>query len=113
MNICAVIKKILLADETVAKVEICFNNYRLFCKKIDDWNINDDGKMITVHQMPDTCGKWKGLQLYQPGRAGEVTERAVVIGHNGEMPWYILTRKQYLTGYKNYLDKNETTTGKQ
>jgi hypothetical protein len=31
----------------------------------------------------------------------------VVIGHNGQMPWHVLTQKQYLTGYKNWLLKNK------
>jgi hypothetical protein len=101
--------KISLGDEASSSLTIYINNYGIFSDKIDDWNINNDGKMIAVYEMPESIGKWKGLTLYEPkktGGPGLPTDRAVVIGHNGQMPWHILTQKQYLTGYKNFLEKN-------
>jgi hypothetical protein len=102
--------KILLGDETGTVTKIYFNDYGLFCKKIDEWDINGDGRMISIYQLPDSIGTWKGLTMYepkQPGGAGIQTDRAVVLGHNKQMPWHTLTQKQYLTGYKNLLLKNK------
>ncbi len=107
---CANADQILLGEESSSSLVIYFNSYGLFCEKINDWNINADGKMISIYQMPDSIGKWKGLTLYEPKRAGGPglpTDRAVVLGHNRQMPWHILTQKQYLTGYKNSLEKNK------
>jgi hypothetical protein len=102
--------KILLGEEASTSIGIYFNNYGSFCKKIDEWDINGDGKMVSIYQMPDTIGKWKGLTLYEPkqtGGPGLPSDRAVVLGHNGQMPWHSLTQKQYLTGYKNWLLKKK------
>ncbi len=99
------LKKILLAVETAAKVDICFNDSHWFENKIDTWNIDGDGKMIPVYQMPDTLGKWKGSRVYELKQSAGTTERIVVLGHNREMPWHVLTQKQYLTGYKNHLER--------
>ncbi len=104
------VNKILLGDEASASLEVYFNSYGLFCEKINEWDINADGKMISIYQLPDTIGKWKGLTLYEPKRTGGpglAMDRAVVLGHNGQMPWHTLTQKQYLTGYKNWLLKNK------
>jgi hypothetical protein len=100
--------KISLGDENSSSLTIFINSYGLFSDKIEDWNINDDGKMISIYEMPEAIGKWKGLTLYEPkktGGPGLPTDRAVVLGHNGQMPWHLLTQKQYLTGYKNHLEK--------
>ncbi|MFL5773214.1 MAG: hypothetical protein ACJ75F_08655, partial [Flavisolibacter sp.] len=40
---------------------------------------------------------WKGKTIYETGK----NSRAVVIGHNGKLPWYSLTQKEYLTGLRN------------
>ncbi len=107
---CANANQILLGEESSSSLVIYFNSYGLFCEKINDWNINGDGKMISIYQMPDSIGKWKGMTLYEPkqtGEAGLPTDRAVVLGHNGQMPWHILTQKQYLAGYKNWLLKTK------
>jgi hypothetical protein len=104
------VNKIFLGDETNNVTKIYFNTYGLFCEKINEWDINADGKMISIYQLPDTIGKWKGLTLYEPKRTGGPglpMDRAVVLGHNGQMPWHVLTQKQYLTGYKNWLLKNK------
>jgi hypothetical protein len=102
--------KILLAEEASSILKIYFNSYGLFCEKTDEWDINNDGKMISIYQLPDSIGKWKGLTLYEPKRTGGPglpTDRVVVLGHNGQMPWRVLTQKQYLTGYANWLLKNK------
>jgi hypothetical protein len=103
------VNKIELGNETGTVTKIYFNNYGLFCKKIDEWDINGNGKMVSIYQLPDSIGKWKGLTMYEPkqtGGPGLPTDRAVVLGHNKQMPWHTLTQKQYLTGYKNWLLKN-------
>ncbi len=102
--------KILLGEEASSIVHIDFNSYGIFCEKVFQWDINGNGKLISIYQLPDSIGKWKGLTLYEPKRteeAGLPTDRAVVIGHSGQMPWHILTQKQYLTGYKNWLLKSK------
>jgi hypothetical protein len=99
------LNKIMLAEETTSKVEICFNDHGLLGDKMADWDINGNGKMVSVYQLPEMLGKWKGQNVYQPKLSSKITDRAVVLGHNGKMPWFILTKKQYLTGYKNYLAK--------
>ncbi|MBC7934813.1 MAG: hypothetical protein H7Y86_05560 [Rhizobacter sp.] len=102
--------KILLGEEASSSLKIYFNSYGLFGEKLNQWDINNDGKMVSIYQLPDSIGKWKGLTLYEPkqtGGPGLPTDRAVVLGHNRQMPWHILTQKQYLTGYANELLKNK------
>lgn len=102
--------KILLGEEASSSLKIYCNSYGFFCEKTEEWNINNDGKMISIYQLPDSIGKWKGLTLYEPKRTGGPglpTDRVVVLGHNGQMPWHVLTQKQYLTGYANWLLKNK------
>jgi hypothetical protein len=95
-------KQILLGDETGNWVYVYVNHLAWFCyKEVDDWNINDDGKMIRVYTLPNKVGKWKGMTLYAP-HTNEF-DRAVVIAHDGKLPWHSLTQKQYLTGLKNKL----------
>ncbi|MFM9910744.1 MAG: hypothetical protein ACKVOW_15445, partial [Chitinophagaceae bacterium] len=104
------LNKISLGEEASSIVDIYFNSYGIFCEKIFQWDINGNGKPISIYQLPDSIGKWKGFTLYEPKRTGEAglpTDRAVVLGHNGQMPWHILTQKQYLTGYKNWLQKSK------
>jgi len=92
-------KQILLGDETGNWVYIFINQLNWFCKKVDDWDINNDGKMITVYSMPPKAGKWKDTWLYAPTTTKN--SHAVIIAHNGKLPWHSLTQKQYLTGLKN------------
>lgn len=97
------LKKIYLNDETFTWFHIFVNHYNWFCKKVDDWDINNDGKMITVYRLPPRAGQWKGVTLYEPD-THKGYSRAVVIGHNGKLPWHTLTQKQYLTGLKNNFE---------
>jgi len=78
-------KKILLGDETGNWIYVYFNHLGWFCnEKLDDWNINDDGKMIRIYTLPPKVGKWKGMTLYAP-HTNEF-DRAVVIAHDGKLP---------------------------
>jgi hypothetical protein len=104
--------KILLGDEASAGCTIHFNSYGdSFAEEIYQWDTHNDGKMIAIYQLPQAIGKWKGLTIYgskiPAATLGAPMDRAVVIGHNGQMPWHVLTQKQYLTGYKNWLLKNK------
>ena len=104
--------KIFLGDEASAVCTIDFNGYGShFTKEVYQWDTHNDGRMISIYQLPEAIGKWKGLTIYEPkigaGTPGLPEDRAVVIGHDGQMPWHVLTQKQYLTGYKNWLLKNK------
>jgi len=92
-------KKILLGDETGNWVYVFINQLNWFCNKVDDWDINNDGKMIRVYRLPPKAGKWKETWLYAPTTTQN--SHAVIIAHNGKLPWHSLTQKQYLTGLKN------------
>jgi hypothetical protein len=97
------LKKIFLNDETFTWFHIFVNHYNWFCTKLDDWDINNDGKMIVVYYLPPKAGQWKGVTLYEPDTHRGYS-RAIVIGHNGKLPWHTLTQKQFLTGLRNDLE---------
>jgi hypothetical protein len=106
------VNKILLGDEASAGCTIDFNSYgNSFVEEIFQWDTENDGKMISIYQLPEAIGKWKGLTVYgskiPAATVGAPMDRAVVIGHNGKKPWHTLTQKEYLTGYKNWLLKNK------
>jgi hypothetical protein len=92
-----------LGDETWYWFQIFVNHYNWFCKKVDEWDINNDGKMIVIYKLPPKAGKWKGVTVYEPETI-RGHSRAVVIAHNGKLPWHTLTKKQYLTGLKNSIE---------
>jgi ElaB/YqjD/DUF883 family membrane-anchored ribosome-binding protein len=92
-------RKIELGSETGTWAYVFINHLNWFCDKVDDWNINDDGKMIAVYGLPPKIGQWKGTTLYAP--ATHDFAHAVIVGHNGKLPWHTLTQKQYLAGLKN------------
>lgn len=96
-------KKIVLGDETRTWFHIFVNQYHWFCKKVDEWDIDNNGKMIVIYKLPPKAGQWKGVTVYEPDTHRGYS-RAIVIGHNGKLPWHTLTRKQYLTGLKNSLE---------
>jgi len=93
------LKQILLGTETGNWIYVFVNHFNWLCDKVGDWDINNDGKMIGIFSLPQKVGKWKEMTLYAP-RTHEL-DRAVVIGHDGKLPWHSLTRKEYLTGLKN------------
>jgi len=96
-------QKPILGDETWSWFQIFVNHYNWFCKKVDEWDINNDGKKIVIYRLPPKVGKWKGVTLYAPETV-KGRSLAIVIGHNGKLPWHTLTKKQYLTGLKNDLE---------
>lgn len=97
------LNKTVLGDETWNWFHIYVNHYNWFCKKVDEWDINNDGKKIVIYRLPPKVGQWKGVTVYGPD-IHSPWSRAVVIGHNGKLPWHTLTKKQYLTGLKNDLE---------
>jgi len=92
-------KKIQAGDETGTWAYVFINQLNWLCTKVDDWNINDEGKLIAIYALPPKAGKWKETTLYAP--VTHDLARAIVIGHDGKLPWHSLTQKQYLTGLKN------------
>jgi hypothetical protein len=103
-------KKILLGDETGTWIYVYINELGWFCDKVDDWDINNDGKMIRVYSLPPTVGKWKETALYAP--FSHDSAHAVIVGHDGKLPWHTLTQKQYLTGLKNkWRDESQKKSG--
>lgn len=100
------LKKILLDGETGTWAYVFVNQYNWFCQKIDDWDIKGDGKKITVYALPPKAGEWKGRTLYAPPTHAPNT-RAVVLGHDGKLPWRSLTQKEYLKGLKGYWEEEK------
>ncbi len=96
-------KKPVLGDETRTWFHVFVNQYSWFCQKVDEWDINNDGKMIYIYRLPPKAGKWKGITVYEPDTHRGYS-RAIVLGHNGKLPWHTLTKKQYLTGLKIDLE---------
>lgn len=94
-------KKVMLGDETRNWIYVYINHWGWFAEKLTDWDINNDGKMIHVYVLPPKAGEWKGRTLYAPTNLP--SSLAVVIGHNGKLPWHSLTQKQYLSGLRNML----------
>lgn len=100
-------KKIILGDETSNWVYVFVNSLNWFLRKADEWDINNDGILRSVSQLPAKTGEWKGMPVYEPtffSGSGTIS-RAVIIGHDGKLPWRSLTQKQYLTGLKNDYEK--------
>lgn len=102
-------KKIILADETSNWCYVFVNSLNWFLKDAGKWDINNDGVLRSVSQLPAKTGEWKGMPLYEPkffsGGATRVVSRTVIIGRNKKLPWRTLTQKQYLTGLKNDYEK--------
>jgi hypothetical protein len=93
--------KIILGDETGNWVYIFVNKFQWFFKDVESWDIEGDGKMKTIFQLPSKVGQWKGVTVYELKISTHFTSRSVIIGRNGKVPWRSLTQKQYLTGLKN------------
>jgi hypothetical protein len=102
------LNKISREDEATTNISVEFNGYGDFSEILYEWDINDDGKSRAIYQLPEAIGKWKGLTLYHPNRFNNFNDRAIVLTHKGQMPWHILTQKQYLSGYANWLKKNRS-----
>lgn len=90
------LNKIILGDETYSWHYVFVNHYNWFCKHVGDWDYKGDGKKIMIFLVPPKIGTWKGRTMYAP--ISHKNSRAIVIGHNGKLPWRSLTRKEYLLG---------------
>lgn len=103
------VNKILLADETSNWIYVFVNTLNWFLSKAGEWDINNDGNLKTVFQLPPQTGKWKETEVYEPqyflGDVSRSKSFAVVIGRNGKLPWHSLTQRQYLAGLKNDYEK--------
>jgi hypothetical protein len=99
-------KKIMLEDETWNWYHVFVNHYNWFCHKLGDWDYKGDGKKIMIFLLPPKAGTWKGRTLYAP-LIPRANARAVVLAHNGKLPWRSLSRKEYLLGLKYYLRETQ------
>lgn len=93
--------KIVLVDETSTWAYVFVNRLNWFLYEADTLDINDDGKVKPVFQLPPVVSKWKGQNVYELKGSLNRSARSVIIGRNGKLPWRSLTQKQYLTGLKN------------
>jgi hypothetical protein len=101
------LRKILLDDETFNKISIFVNRLNYFWEKADEWDINGDGKIKSIYQLPVRIGKWNGLHIFElKTNSISYTAKAVIIGRQDKVPWRGLTRKQYLIGLKNKWENN-------
>jgi hypothetical protein len=100
------VNKILLADETNTWAYVFVNHLSWFMYDADTLDINDEGEVKTVFQLPPVIGKWKGYKLYELKGSMGRSARSVIIGRDGKLPWRTLTQKQYLTGLKNKWEKD-------
>lgn len=103
------LNKIVLGDETSTWAYVFVNQLNWFLYEVDTLDINDDGIIKEVFQLPPTIGKWKGNTLYELKGTQTRTARSVIIGRNGKVPWRSLTQKEYLTGLKNQYEKKLKT----
>ncbi|MGZ8553833.1 MAG: hypothetical protein ACXWV8_10530 [Chitinophagaceae bacterium] len=99
-------KKIVLGDETGNWVKICVNRFNWFLYQADTLDINNDGKIKTIFQLPPKINKWNGFDVYELKISTWFSSRSILIGRNGKLPWRSITQKQYLTGLKNRWEKD-------
>lgn len=100
------LNKVLLSGETGTWAYVFVNHFGWFLDKVDAWDIKNNGEKITLYLVPPKVGKWKETTVYQPTSHGKFC-RAIIIGHEGKLPWFYLTQKQYLTGLKIYLEEKK------
>jgi|SRR5688572_29353325 len=93
--------KIDLGDETGTTIKVFVNQLSWFLNEVESWDINNDGKMRMIYQLPVKVDKWNDITVYEPKVSPNFISRAVIIGRNGKVPWRSITQKQYLTGLKN------------
>lgn len=99
------LNKILLGDETSTWAYVFVNYVNWFMYEAGTLDINNDGKIKNVYQLPPVIGKWKGSNVYELRGTFTRSARSVIIGRNGKVPWRSLTQKEYLTGLKNKYEK--------
>lgn len=103
-------KQIMPGNETGTWAYIFVNHFNWFFGSYDEWDINNDGKPIRFYNTSPKIGEWKGMPLYQ-SYAHDKYNKAVLITHDGLMPWLTLTQKEYLTGLKNLLEMKKKQSG--
>ena len=101
-------KKIILGDETNTTVQIFINRLSWFLYQADTLDINGDGKIRTIYQLPPKDEQIQGLTVYKLRRTPSSDSRGIIIGRHGKMPWRSITQKQYLTGLKSQYEKQLT-----
>ena len=106
------VKKLVLGDETSNWVYVFVNQLNWFLYKADTLDINDDGKVKTIFQLPPKAGKLKGMTVYKLRETQFSNSWAIIIGRDGKLPWRAITQKQYLTGLKNQYQKQLKRFGK-
>lgn len=90
--------KILLNDETPTWVHVYVNYFNWFVSyRYGNWMI--DGKATEVFSLMQRDGTWNGLPLYKKTTQRE--ERAVLISRDGQLPYILLTQKQYLLALRS------------
>jgi hypothetical protein len=105
-------KKIFLGDETSTGVHVFVNRLSYFLYEADTLDINGDGKIKTIYQLPPKDEQVQGLTVYKLKGTQFSEARGIIIGRNGKLPWRSITRKQYLTGLKNQYQKQLTRFSK-
>ena len=96
----------IIGDETGTWAYIFVNNLNWLIKERGELDIHDEGKKVSIFELSPKVGKWKGATLYESITEGR-SAHAVVISHNGKLPWHTLTQRQYLTGLKNKLEEEK------
>lgn len=102
-------EKIVLEEEAGTRADVFINKLNWFIGDVDTWIIDSTGKGKLVYQLPPTAGKWNGFTVFKsaPFSAHNrfCVSKTVIIGRNGKVPWRSLSRKEYLTGLKNYYEE--------
>jgi hypothetical protein len=93
-------KQLFLGDETSTAVYIFINHLNWFLYEADTLDINGDGKIKTIYQLPPKDEQVQGLTVYKLRSTQFFETRGIIIGRNGKVPWRSITQKQYLTGLK-------------
>jgi hypothetical protein len=96
----------VIGDETGTWAYMFVNNLNWLVKERGNLDIHDNGQKVSVYELSPKAGQWKGLTLYESITHGKGSH-AVVLSHNGKLPWHTLTRKQYLAGLKNKLEEDK------
>jgi len=98
-------KQVERGGETGTWVYVYVNHFGgLFERFGDDWIVN--GQPTTLFRRAPKIGNWKGLALLEP-TVNHERSRAVVIGHEGYMPWKAVSQKEFLIGFRDQWQKQQ------
>jgi hypothetical protein len=101
-------KKVELTVETGTWSLIFVNSCNWFFDRVGEreWLIGEES--FPIFRLSRQIGDWKGMPLYQPiADRGNKTTRAVVLTHDGKLPWLPITQKQFLLGLRNEWEKDK------